>query len=182
MSKKFLDKFDETIEKISKVFDRIAGWAVFAAMLVVVINVILRKLSGLSPGFMSFFEKIGISKLLIASYDYVSLLSALIVAFGISYCLVNNAHISIDFIADKMDKKTHGVVTVITSILAFLMMAVFTYKLFEFGTQKLTTNSVTTNAQIPIFIFVYIIALCFALLCFVMLTKIRKNIKDVKKS
>lgn len=182
MSNKFLDKFDETIEKTAKLFDRIAGWTVFAAMLVVVINVIMRKLSGFFPGLLDLFDKTGLSTFLIASYDYVSLLTALIVAFGIAYCLVNNAHISIDFIADKMDKKTHGVVTLITSILSFLMMAVFTYKLFEFGTKKLATNSVTTNAQMPIFISVYIIAVCFALLCLVMLTKIRKNIKDVKNS
>jgi len=182
MNKKFLDKFDQTIEKTAKLFDRIAGWTVFAAMLVVVVNVILRKLSGFFPVLLNFFEQTGLSKLLIASYDYVSLLTGLIVAFGIAYCLVNDAHISIDFIADKTDKKTHGVVTLITSILTFLLMAVFTFKLFQYGTQNLMSNSVSTNAHIPIFISVYIIALCFALLCLVMLTKIRKNIKDVRKS
>ena len=181
MNKNILDKFYEIIEKISKFFDRVAGWTVFAAMIVVVLNVILRKLSSF-PKLMNFFENIGISKFMIASYDYVSLLTALIVAFGIAYCLVNDAHISIDFIADKMDKKTHGIVTIVTSILTFIMMAVVTYKLFEYGTQMYSNHSVTNNALIPIFIIVDIIAVCFAFLCFVMLTKIRKNIKDVKQS
>ena len=178
--KNTLDKVEEKINKIAKLFDRIAGWTVFAAMVVVLLNVILRKLSGI-PALISFFESTGISKLLIVSYDYVGFLTAMIVALGLAYCLVNDAHISIDFVADKLDKKPHGVVSTITSTIAFVIMVIFTYSLFDYATKLLTKHSVSPNAQVPICIFVYVIGVCFALLCLVMLTKIRKHVKDVRE-
>lgn len=177
--KKILDKSEEVITKITKVFDRIAGWTVFTAMLVVVFNVIFRKLQNIS-WLIPVFERIGISKLLIVSYDYIGFLTALIVAFGLAYCLVNDAHISIDFIADKMNKKTHGIVAVITNIISFIIMAIFTYSLFDYATNLLAKHSVSPNAQVPISIFVYIIAACFLLLDLVLLIKIRHKIGEVK--
>jgi len=180
MKKNILDKTEETIVKIAKVFDRIAGWTVFTAMIIVLVNVILRKLSSIEM-LIPVFERTGLSKLLIVSYDYVGFLTALIVAFGIAYCLVKNAHISIDFIADKLNEKTHGVMSLITNIITFIIMAIFTYSLFSYATQLLTKHSVSPNAQVPICIFVYVIAVCFGLLCLVVLTKIRKNVEDVKK-
>lgn len=176
--KNILDKSEEVITKIAKVFDRIAGFTVFAAMLVVVFNVIFRKLQNISA-LIPVFERIGISKLLIVSYDYVGFLTALIVAFGIAYCLVNDAHISIDFIADKMNKKTHGVVAVITNIMSFIIMGIFTYSLFDYATNLLNKHSVSPNAQVPISIFVYIIAACFLLLDIVLLIKIRHKVVEV---
>jgi len=177
--KKILDKSEEVITRIAKVFDRIAGWTVFAAMLVVVLNVIFRKLQNIHS-LIPMFERIGISKLLIVSYDYVGFLTALIVAFGIAYCLVNDSHISIDFIAEKFKKKTQVVIKTITNIMSFIIMGIFTYGLFDYATKLLVKHSVSPNAQVPISIFVYIIAVCFVLLDLVLLIKIRHNVVEVK--
>lgn len=177
--KKILDKSEVVITRIAKVFDRIAGFTVFAAMLVVVFNVIFRKLQNIES-LIPMIERIGISKLLIVSYDYVGFLTALIVAFGIAYCLVSDSHISIDFIAEKFKEKTQAIIKTATNIMSFIIMGIFTYSLFDYATKLLVKHSLSPNAQVPISIFVYIIAICFLLLDLVLLVKIRHNVVEVK--
>jgi len=72
-----IKKAENIVKKTASIFNLIAGGAIVVAMLVVVANVILRKI---------------FKQPILGSSEYIGLLSVLIISFGLAYCLVVNAH------------------------------------------------------------------------------------------
>ncbi len=114
---------------------------------------------------------------ILGTYEYVGLLTAVIVCFAIAYTLVQDAHIAIDFVVEKFDTKAQKIIDAVTNILVLAFTALLTYNMFDYATQLLKSNAVTPTTQFPIYIVVYLVALCFVMLCFVMLTKIKQHIR-----
>ena len=167
MKSDFTDKAERGIKRVAKVFNDIAGWAVVAAMVLVVINVILRRVFK-SP--------------LLGAYEFTGFLTAVIVGFSIAFCLVLDAHISIDFITQKFSKKAQNIIGLVTNSMMFLMMGAFTWFLFGYATKLLKSNSVSPTTQFPFYIVVYIVAVCFIILCLVLLVRVKNHIREAKRN
>lgn len=165
MKTDFTQKAEGGIKRIAKVFNDIAGWAVAAAMVLVVVNILLRVIFK-SP--------------LLGAYEYTGFITAAIVGFGLAYCLVSDSHISIDFITQKFPKKVQGIVGVITNSVMFLMMSAFTYYIFAYAVKLIKSNSVSPTTQFPFYIVVFLIGICFIALCLVLLVKIKDCIGEAK--
>lgn len=165
MKTKLTDKAESGIKRVAKIFNEIAGWAVVAAMVLVVLNVLLRVI---------------FKKPLLGAYEYTGFITAIIVGFSIAFCLVLDAHISIDFITQKFSKKTQNIIGLITDSIMTLMMSAFTYYIFTYATKLLKSNSVSPTTQFPFYIVVYIIGVCFALLCLVLLVRVKNHIMEAR--
>ena len=63
------DRVDQFIRKTSKALGEIAGWLLFACMLIVTLNVILRKIFN-SP--------------LLGTYEWVGILTAVMISLGLA--------------------------------------------------------------------------------------------------
>ena len=92
------DRIDRLIKNAAKVFAEIAGWLLFVCMLIVTLNVILRKVFN-SP--------------LLGTYEWVGILSALVISLGLAYCAVVGGHIAIDFIVNKMKPGPQRIIAMI---------------------------------------------------------------------
>lgn len=163
MKNSFLDKSESGIKKIAKIFNDIAGWAVVAAMLLVITNILLRVL---------------FKKPLLGAYEFTGFITAIVVGFGLAFCLVANAHISIDFITQKLPKSVQRIIAIVTNSVMFVMMSAFTFYIFKYATKLLKSNSVSPTTQFPYYIFVYLVGVCFIVLSLVLLTKIKNNIEE----
>jgi TRAP-type C4-dicarboxylate transport system permease small subunit len=167
MKTDFTNKAERSIKRVAKIFNDIAGWAIVAAMVLVVLNVLLRAIFG---------------KPILGTYEFTGFLTAVIVGFGIAFCLVLDAHISIDFLTEKLPKKVQNILGTVTNSLMFVLMSVFTYYIFQYATKLLKSNSVSATTQFPYYIIVYIIGVCFVVLSLVLLTKVKDCILEAKKN
>ncbi|NLG89399.1 MAG: TRAP transporter small permease subunit, partial [Clostridiaceae bacterium] len=90
-----MQKIAELVKKASNLMDVIAGWGIAAIMALVVVNVLLRVFFN-SP--------------ILGVYEYVGYLTAGVIAFSIAYCALQNAHIAIEFIFEKIPFKIRRII------------------------------------------------------------------------
>ncbi len=159
-------KTETIIKKTAAMFNLAAGGAIVAAMLLVVVNVILRTVFG---------------RPILGTYEFMGFISVLIISFGLSYCLLANAHIAVDFIVEKFNPKTQGVIDTITGISVFLFMSFFTWKVFDHATTILKSRQLSPTTQFPFYIVIYIMAVCFTVFCLVYLIKIKESIGKARQ-
>jgi TRAP-type C4-dicarboxylate transport system permease small subunit len=167
MKKTAFSKAENGVKKAARLFNEIAGWAVVAAMVLVVANVILRTVFK-SP--------------ILGTYEYTGFITAIIVGCGIAFCLLVDAHISIDFIVQKLPYHTQKIISAVTNTVMFAVMSIFTFNIFKYAVKLVKSNSVSPTTQFPFYTVVFAIGICFTLLCLVLILKIKKNIEEVKKN
>ncbi|MBN2851720.1 MAG: TRAP transporter small permease [Clostridia bacterium] len=158
-------KIKKGIHDIASMLDKLAGLSIVLAMLLVVLNVIVRKVFS-SP--------------LLGAYEFTGFLTALIVAFGLSACLVSNSHIAVDFLVDKLKKPLQKIIDFIVNSILFIFLSFFTYKMFGYATSLLRSHELSPTTKTPFYLFIYVIAFCFIILSMVSLFKAIDSIKEVK--
>jgi TRAP-type C4-dicarboxylate transport system permease small subunit len=159
-----MSKFGSAVKKAARILDEASGWLIVLAMALVVANIILRAVFN-SP--------------ILGTYEYTSFLTALIVGCGLANCALGDGHIAIDFLVEKLNKRTQNTIASITSIIALFFMVLFTIQLFIYAGQLAASGEVSPTTQTPHYIFVYITALSFAVLSLAVLSKALQSIKGV---
>lgn len=160
-----MKKFTDIVKRTSDIFSWMAGGAIVVAMLLVVANVILRKIFK-SP--------------VLGVYEFTGFLSVIIISFGLAYVLVVDAHIAVDFIVEKFKPSVRNVIDSITGILVLSFMSIFTWNSFVYATKVLESNQLSPTTQTPFYIFIYAMAACFVLLCLVYITKVRESLGKLR--
>lgn len=160
-----MDKFSRTVKKLSDIINEVANWGIVLSMILVVLNVILRAV---------------FKRPILGTYEYVCFLAAIIVGCGIAYCAAVDGHIAISFILEKLKKRTQNVIEVITSVITLLGMLVFTWRMFLYAARLAANNEVSPTTQTPFYLFIYITAIGFLVLCLVLLDKAIKALKEVR--
>lgn len=139
-----MKQFANMVKNLSLLMDRIAGLGIFLMMIVVVGNVIMRAI---------------FKHPLLGAVDYVNILIAISVGMSLAYCAIQNGHIAVEFLFNKMPKKIAGVVAIISDLLA---MGFWILAAWQTGLLALSMNAngvVSSTSQIPLFPVVYAIAL-----------------------
>ena len=156
------DRMDRWIQKIAKVFSEIAGWLLFACMLIVTLNVILRKVFS-SP--------------LLGTYEWVGILTAVLISLGLAYCAIVGGHIAIDFIVNKMKPGVQRVIAIFCGGISCLVMGGVTVSMFQYANKLARSGEVSPTTQIPYYIFVYAVGAGFACFLAVLLLDLFKSIR-----
>jgi TRAP-type C4-dicarboxylate transport system permease small subunit len=104
-------KFRIVLDKISLVLAAIACVAIGIMMILMVGDAISRKIIGSIPG----------------GYNTTIALLTILVFFPMGYVQIKKAHIVVDLVTTRLDKKTQAILRIITSILAVLVFAVLTW-------------------------------------------------------
>lgn len=159
-----MNKFGRTVEKAARILDEASGWFIVLAMTLVVVNIILRA-AFKSP--------------ILGTYEYTSFLTALIVGCALANCALGDGHIAIDFLVEKLNKRTQDIIASITSIIALFFMVLFTIQLFINAGQLAASGEVSPTTQTPHYIFVYVTAISFTILSLAILSKALQSIKGV---
>lgn len=159
-------KAEKHVKSVAGILNMVSGAAVVAAMLLVVANVLLRKIFKMP---------------ILGTYEFTGFFAVLIISLGVSYCLLIDGHIAVDFIVDKFPSAVKNIVDVIMNVLVFAFMSVFTWKSFEYAASLAANNQYSPTTKVPISIIVYIMAFCFAVFCLVSLIKIRESVGKAMK-
>jgi TRAP-type C4-dicarboxylate transport system permease small subunit len=134
---------------VSKLLNIIAGIAVTVMMLLTVADVLLR--AGGHP--------------IIGTYEIVSLLLALVIGFGIPQVSLDRGHVYMDFVLEKLSKRSKKVMNTITRLFCIILFLPLGYNLFNVGARFHASGEVSATIKIPFYPVVYGVAVCCLLEC-----------------
>ena len=133
-----------TVKKISSIMDFLAGMCVFAVMLLVVANIILR----------TFFKQP-----ILGTYELVGFLIGIAIALALAHCALQNGHIAVSIIMDRCSKKIQSFTAIIVHITSFSFAFAAAWSLVKFGDAMEIRGLVSPSSAIPVYPFIYVVAL-----------------------
>jgi TRAP-type C4-dicarboxylate transport system permease small subunit len=133
------------------VLNTIAGIAVTFMMLLTVADVLLR----------------AVGRPIIGTFEIVALSLALVIGFGIPQVSLDRGHVYMEFVLEKLSKKSRRVMNTFTRILCLILFAFIGANLFNVGARFRASGEVSSTIQIPFYPVAYGVAVCCLLECFV---------------
>jgi TRAP-type C4-dicarboxylate transport system permease small subunit len=157
--------FYRILGSFTKFCDRIAQAAVVVMLLLIVVDVLGRKLW----------------KPVYGSYDYVSFINAILVSFSISYCALKKGHTHVEAVVEHFSERVQGIIGGITSILGLGIFLLVTWQCIVLANDMRRAGEVSMTALVPFYPYIYGIAFGCSLLCLVIFADlIQSAVKAVK--
>jgi TRAP-type C4-dicarboxylate transport system permease small subunit len=136
---------------ISKVLSNIAGIALTVMMLLTVADVLFR-----TGGFP-----------FVGTYEIVSLLFAIVIAFGIPQVSLDKGNVFMEFLLERLPQWVRNVMNTATRVLCIILFVCIGYNLFIVGAMYHASGEVSPTIKIPFYPVVYGVGVCCLLECFV---------------
>jgi TRAP-type C4-dicarboxylate transport system permease small subunit len=134
----------------------IAGVALTAMMLLTVIDVLLRATS---------FPFVG-------TFEIVSLLMGIVIAFGIPQVSLDKGHVYMEFLVERLSSRNRNLVNTFTRILCIVLFACVAYNMIKIGARFRASGEVSPTIKIPFYPLPYAVSVCCFLECFVFISDI----------
>lgn len=151
------------IYAISIFLDRLAGLLVFALMVLVVSNVIMR-LTG---------------KPILGAIEFVGFLMAIAIGLSLAYCQVQGSHIAVSLFLDNLPNKIRAYIEILVNIIVFLFLILVVWRLYIYADALRIKAQVSLTTGISFFPFILVIAFGFLVYCLVVLTGIVDSVRKV---
>ena len=126
-----------------------AGLALVAMMLLTVVDVILRSFRHPVPG----------------TYEMVGLLGSVVISFSLAYTSVEKGHIAVEVLVRRFSRKLQALISAGNALVAVLLFAVITWRCIVYGLALLEKGEVSLTLEIPIYPFVFGVAVGCGMLC-----------------
>jgi TRAP-type C4-dicarboxylate transport system permease small subunit len=153
-----MDNVFNLLKLVSKVLNIVAGIAVTIMMLMTVADVLLR--AGGHP--------------IVGTFEIVALLLGLVIGFGIPQVSLDRGHVYMEFLLEKLSKKSKNLMNTFTRVLCLILFAVIGYNLFNVAARFHASGEVSPTIKLPFYPVAYGVAICCLLECFVFIFDIVK--------
>jgi TRAP-type C4-dicarboxylate transport system permease small subunit len=157
-----MQRIEKLVTRAGKIMDIVAGWGIVAVMALVVINVLMRVIFN-NP--------------IMGIYEYVGYLTAGIIAFSVSYCALQNAHIAISFIFEKLPLKSRKIIDIITGFIIVLFLLFLCVQVVVYALKVMSSGEVSPTAKMPFYPFIFMTALGLFVLSVIEFIKIMKGVR-----
>jgi TRAP-type C4-dicarboxylate transport system permease small subunit len=144
-------------------FNWIAAGAVVAMMCLTCADVILRIFRLPIPG----------------TYEIVGLLGSVVIAFSIGYTSVEKGHIAVEFLVQKFPVRVQTFIDTFNALISTCLFGLITWQSIVYASDLKQSGEVSLTIQMPIYPFVYGIALGCGLLCLILLLDFVKSLKRI---
>ena len=156
--------FSGLVTEFSKLLDKLAGFCMVLLMLLVVSNVVLRAVFK-SP--------------ILGSYEYVGFLTAVMIGLALAYCAVQNGHIAIGLMVDRLCCRTQAGVDIMVNATALGFWGLVAWYIAKYAGSMTSSGVVSPTTQTPFYPFVYLVAFGLLALCLVLLVQLVDSLKKV---
>ncbi len=140
---------DKIIKTVSGALNWVAGVAVTVMMLLTVTDILLR--AGGRP--------------IIGTFEVVSLLLAVVIAFGIPQVSLDRGHVNMDFLLERLSDRSRRVMNTLTRLFCLILFAFIGGNLFNVAARFKTACEVSATIQLPFYPIAYGVAVCCLLEC-----------------
>lgn len=148
----YLKRIDSLVERLATFFNGIAAAAVVGMMVLTCMDVLLRFFRHPIPG----------------TYEIVGLLGAVFVSFSLARTSVDQGHIAVDFLVQRLPQRWQYAVEAVNAGICALLFTVICRQCVLYALDLKTSGEVSMTLQIPIHPFVLGIALGCAMLSIVL--------------
>jgi len=140
----------------------VAGICLTAMMLLTVFDVVLRFLRHPIPG----------------TYEMVGFLGALFVSFSLAYTSIMGLHIAVDFLVRKLPRNVQKIIEVFDEGIGSLLFCILTWHFVKYGVDIKNSGEVSLTLQVPIYPFVFGVAVGCGVLSIVLIFRIKDIIMN----
>lgn len=161
-----MKQFSGLVQRVSGFMDKLAGVFIFSVMLLIVTNIILRA---------AFKHPI------LGTYEIVGFLAAMGVSLGLAHCALREGHIAVSFVMERFSPKVQAVVNVVVNTVSIVFWTAAVWYIGKYALAMKTKGLVSSTAEIPVYPFIYMVALGVLGLCLVLLFKLLVSLRDVLK-
>lgn len=152
---------DKASLQLSRVFLWIAGGATIAIMLLAIGNIVLRTI----------YVPFG------PTYELISLFSAITLAFALGYSQIQKIHVSVDILVERLPKRLAKIIKIIVYVLNIILFGIATWQLILFANRIQQSAAVSETLRLPLYPFMYAVALGFGVFTIVLLADLNKLIR-----
>ncbi|NLL21498.1 MAG: TRAP transporter small permease [Firmicutes bacterium] len=156
--------YENFIKSASIYFDKIAQIILCAAIILVVVNILLR---------------VFIDSPILGTYEYVGFCSSLMIGFSLAYCALESGNIAVEFFLDKLSPRIQAVIECIMGIIAFVFFIFTTWHMSRFAYSTVLSGEVSASTGTPVYYFIYLVTFGILMLCLVILSNLLNTIRQV---
>ena len=149
------------LELAGKSFKVIAGVAIIIMMLLSTADVVLRLFGKPIPG----------------AYELTGLLGTIVVSFALGFTSLEKGHIAVELLFRKLPQRAQLAIETFTNVVSFLIFGLITYQTFIYALDIRKSGEVSPTLQMPIYPFIFGMALGFGLLCLILIADTIKSMK-----
>ncbi len=138
-----MERLTKALKKFCMVLDRLAGLCFAGVMLLIIANIITRT---------------AFNHPIMGTYEMVGFLTALGIGFALAHCFLQDGHIAVSFVVDRLSLNTQSIVAIFVNLLASVFMFAVGWYLMAYGLSMKLNGSVSLTAEIPIYPFIFMVA------------------------
>ncbi len=154
--------FKKSVERLSRVFDQLAGWCLVAAVALIIGNILLRVL---------------FSRPFMGTYEFVGYIVSVVIAFSLANCAFRGGHIAVGFIFERFPGQVKKILGIAIHSISFLFITFLSWSVFRYAGSMAKSGEVSSTTEIPYFPFVFLVSCCLLMLCLVILDKLIDALK-----
>ena len=117
------------------------------------------------------------------AYELVGFLLVWAGSWGMGYCQIKRGHIRVDFLAQRLSRKSRAILTVLANLLGFIAFTLLSWRVILLVNYyiSLPKGNATDTLGIPIFPFVIMLAMGVGMLALVLLFDLVHSFTEVKR-
>jgi len=154
--KQLYHSFESWVYPISKIVNRIASGVLFFMMLLTIADVFLRKV---------------FSQSILGTVEVTEFMMVILLFFAVTQTEILDGHVKVDLIMSRFGERTQAMTDMITQFVCFLLFGLFTWSTLVYAAKMRASGEVSQDLWLPVYPFIYVVALGCALLAFSLLIK-----------
>ena len=159
--------FKSWVYPVSRLTSRIASGILFLMMLLTIADVFMRKV---------------FSRSILGTVELTEFMLVILIFFSLAQAEVLNSHVKVDLVMSRFGERAQGLVDMITQLACFLLSGLITWSTVIYSEEMGASREVSQDLWIPIYPFVYIVALGCAIFSLTLLIKFFMALIRVVKS
>ena len=159
--------FQGWVHPLCQFLNLVSSVILFLMMLLTITDVILRKT---------------VSQSILGTVEVTEFMLVIMVFFSLANMEVRNGHVKVDLVVSRFKEKAQGVVDMFTQMICFILVIMITWSTMIYAGGMRESAEVSQDLWIPIYIFVYLVALGGAALALTLFIKIFLALEKVLKS
>lgn len=156
-----MQHFETIIIKVSRLMDLLAGIILALTASLVVVNILGRAL---------------FNRPILGTYELVGFLTAAVVGLALARCALENSHIVISFLTDKLPPSWQRFIELAVDLPAMFFLFFAAYNLFVYGLRLESSGVVSSTIRLPFYPFIYLVAAGFFMLACTVLLSLLKQV------
>ena len=158
-----MDVISRFIEKLIGLVKFLGGIALVGMMVLTTVDVIFRYFG--HPIF--------------GAVEIVTFLATILLACAMPMTHAEKGHVGVDLVVRLLSRRGQAVNDTITGLLAFIFFVLVCWQCTLYGQTMKRTGEVSMSLEFPNYLFVYVVAAAFGVLCLVIFVELMNNIRTI---